>query len=146
MKKADVDSNLVRHLSELLNETGLTEIEYEKDGARIRVSRGGTVAAHAPAVAAAPVAQAAGTASAPQIHAGTAVKSPMVGTAYLSADPTSPPYVKVGDTVKEGQTLLIVEAMKVMNPIPAPKAGKIIKVLVANAQPVEFGEDLVVIE
>jgi acetyl-CoA carboxylase biotin carboxyl carrier protein len=145
-----VDSALVRELAELLGETGLTEIEVEDGDRRIRVARNVSVAA-APAVthaaAPAPVAAAAPAAAAPAAPAaatGTPVKSPMVGTAFLSSEPGSAPFVNVGDTVKAGETLLIVEAMKVMNPITAPTAGTIQAVLVGNGDPVEFDQPLVI--
>lgn len=146
-----VDVKLVRQLAELLNETGLTEIEVEEDDRKIRVARtvqsvavaAAPVAAPAaaPAVAPAPAAAPA----APADHPG-AVKSPMVGTAYLAASPEAAPFVSVGDSVKEGDTLLIIEAMKVMNPITAPRGGKVTQMLVANGQPVEFDQPLVVID
>ena len=145
----NIDTALVRELAELLNETGLTEIEVEDDDRRIRVARGGMVAstqvAAAP-MAAAPAAPtpAAPTAAPADAHAG-ALKSPMVGTVYLAAEPGAADFVKVGDSVKEGDTLLIIEAMKVMNPIAADKAGTIRAILVGNAQPVEFDQPLVVI-
>ncbi|PVM83827.1 acetyl-CoA carboxylase biotin carboxyl carrier protein [Caulobacter radicis] len=153
-----IDARLVRKLADILKDTGLTEIEVEHGGLKIRVARELTVApttyvaapapvaapVAAPAPAAAPVAEAA--APAPAAVRGDAVKSPMVGTAYLSPQPGADAFIKVGDTVSAGQTLLIVEAMKTMNPISAPKAGKIVEILVADAQPVEFGEPLVVIE
>jgi len=150
----NVDTGLVRELAELLAETGLTEIEVEDGERKVRVSRGGGVAAAPVAFPAAPPAPAAAApvpAAAPgesvatqSDHAG-ALKSPMVGTAYLSAEPGADPFVKIGDSVKQGDTLLIVEAMKVMNPIVADKAGTIEAVLVENAQPVEFDQPLVVI-
>ena len=148
-----IDSKLVRELAELLAETGLTEIEVEDGERKIKVSRGAVAAApavYAP-VPAAPVAAAtaptpaAETAPAAAQHDGHLLKSPMVGTAYLSAEPGAAPFVKVGDSVKAGDTLLIVEAMKVMNPITADKAGTIKSVLVENAQPVEYDQPLVVI-
>ena len=149
----NIDTAFVRELAELLAETGLTEIEVEDNDRKIRVARGGLVAA-APAVAApmpaaapaapAPTAEAPAAADAGASHA-DALKSPMVGTAYLAAEPGSPNFVKVGDSVKQGDTLLIIEAMKVMNPITADKAGTIKAVLVENAQPVEFDQPLVVI-
>ena len=147
-----IDVKLVRQLAELLDETKLTEIEVEDGSRKIKVARNLTVAAVAapvmaaapqPATAPAPVATAAPAAAA--MHAGT-VKSPMVGTAYLSADPESPAFVSVGSTVKEGDTLLIIEAMKVMNPITSPHAGKVTQILVGNVQPVEFDQPLVVVE
>ncbi|MBM0169157.1 acetyl-CoA carboxylase biotin carboxyl carrier protein [Altererythrobacter sp. C41] len=148
----DVDTGLVRELAELLAETGLTEIEVEDGDRKVRVSRGGGIAA-APVAFAAPAAATAAPAPAAapgepapaqDDHAG-ALKSPMVGTAYLAAEPGADPFVKVGDSVKQGDTLLIVEAMKVMNPIAADKSGTIKAILVENAQPVEFDQPLIVI-
>ena len=145
----NVDTSLVRELAEMLGETGLTEIEVEDGDRKIRVSRGGGVAmaaaAPAPMAAAAPAAPAAPAADAAPEVADTAgaIKSPMVGTVYLAAEPGAPDFVKVGDSVKEGQTLLIVEAMKVMNPITADKAGTVKAIHVENAQPVEFDQPLV---
>ncbi|AAK23858.1 acetyl-CoA carboxylase biotin carboxyl carrier protein [Caulobacter vibrioides] len=155
-----IDARLVRKLADILKDTGLSEIEVEHAGLKIRVARELTAApvnyvqaaapayAPAPAAASAPVAAAPAPAveAAPAAVRGDAVKSPMVGTAYLSPQPGADAFVKVGDTVAAGQTLLIVEAMKTMNPIAAPKAGKIVEILVEDAQPVEFGEPLVVIE
>ena len=149
----NVDTKLVRQLAELLDETGLTEIEVEDEGRKIRVARqiNGVVAAAPVAVAAAPAAAAAAPAAAApaetdlKSHPG-AVKSPMVGTVYLSAEPGSAPFIKEGAAVSAGDTLVIVEAMKVMNPIQAPKSGKVVKICVANEQPVEYDQPLVVIE
>ena len=142
-----IDSELVRQLAELLTETGLTEIEVEESGRKIRVSRGGGVAlaaAPAPAApAAAPAEAPAPAESAPAVEG--AIKSPMVGTAYLSSEPGAAPFVSVGDAVKPGDTLLIVEAMKVMNPITATQGGTVRAVLVENAQPVEYDQPLVVV-
>ncbi|HEY4942941.1 MAG TPA: acetyl-CoA carboxylase biotin carboxyl carrier protein [Rhizomicrobium sp.] len=141
-----VDAAAIRELAELLKETGLTEIEIEHNGARLRVSKqaGGTMMAAAPAAAsAAPVA-----AAAPVKAAGPnpgAVPSPMVGTVYASPEPGAPPFLKVGQTVKEGDTLFIIEAMKTMNPITAPRAGTISEICVSDAQPVEFGQTLCII-
>ncbi|MFM1960351.1 MAG: acetyl-CoA carboxylase biotin carboxyl carrier protein [Pseudomonadota bacterium] len=147
-----IDARLVRRLAGILNDTGLSEIEVEHDGLRIRVARTLTaaapvaVAAPLPApVAAAPAAETHAAAAAPAVAAGDAVKSPMVGTVYLQPQPDAPAFVKVGDTVSEGQTLMIVEAMKTMNPIPAPRAGKVLEILAVNGQPVEFGEPLAII-
>jgi acetyl-CoA carboxylase biotin carboxyl carrier protein len=148
----NVDSALVRELAELLGETGLTEIEVEDGDRKIRVSRAGGVAAYAaPApVMAAPAAPAAAPAAEAAPAAapvnGDAVKSPMVGTCYLAPEPGAADFIKVGQSVKAGETLLIVEAMKVMNAIPAPRAGMIAQILVGNADPVEFDQPLVVIE
>ncbi len=147
-QKSILDQMLVRELAELLTETGLTEIEIEREGTRVKVARNVTVAA-APAVTAAP---AGGAAAAPIIapvtdanHPGT-VHSPMVGTAFRAPEPGARPYVEVGDQVRQGDTLLIVEAMKTMNQIPAPRSGKVTKILVDDGQPVEYGEPLLIIE
>ena len=147
----DVDTALVRELAALLAETGLSEIEVEDGERKIRVARATAPAAaqivHAPSppAAAAPTpAPGAGDQSSAPETAG-ALTSPMVGTVYLAAEPGTPNFVSVGDQVKEGQTLVIIEAMKVLNPIAADKAGTIKAVLVDNAQPVEFGQPLVVI-
>ena len=151
----DVDISLVRQLAQVLDETHLTEIEVEDGDRRVRVARKVHAApqqvAYAPApMAAAPVTAAAPAAAAPEAPAAAsnanAVKSPMVGTAYLSAEPGAAPFVTVGKTVSAGDTLLIVEAMKVMNPIVAPAAGTVKAVLVENGQPVEFDQPLVVVE
>jgi acetyl-CoA carboxylase biotin carboxyl carrier protein len=146
------DARLVRKLADILTDTGLSEIEIEHEGLKIRVAKTLTAApvayAAAPMAAApAPMAAVAAPAAeaAPAAASGDAVKSPMVGTIYLQPQPEAPPFVKVGDTVTAGQTLMIVEAMKTMNPIPAPKAGKVVEILVADGQPVEFGEPLIVI-
>lgn len=138
---------LIRSLADLLNTTGLTEIELERKGVRVRVSRGGTVYATAPAPAhQAPAAPAAPAQPAVSAIPADAVKSPMVGTIYRAAQPGSPNFVEVGSEVKAGQTLLIIEAMKTMNQIPAPRAGKITQIYVQNGSPVEYGEALVLIE
>jgi len=146
MSKFDIDEALIRKLAKLLKETGLTEIEYETDDARIRVNSGatGAVVAAAPAAAAPAAALAPAPANADAPAAGS-VSSPMVGTAYLSPEPNAAAFVKVGDRVAKGQTILIIEAMKVMNPIPAPHAGTVTQILVQDGQPVEFGEPLMVI-
>jgi len=147
-----IDSRLVRKLADILNETGLSEIEVEHGDLKIRVARAPATVAYAPAAApvyaAQPAApqQAADAPAAKARPAGDQVKSPMVGTVYLQPQPDSPPFVKLGDTVSAGQTLMIIEAMKTMNPVPATKAGKIVEILVGDAQPVEFGEPLVIIE
>ena len=150
-----IDARLVRKLADILTDTGLSEIEVEHGGLKIRVAKTLTAAPVQYAAAPAPVsyapapAAAAPAADTPAPSAavrGDAVKSPMVGTFYLQPSPDAPKFVKVGDTVTAGQTLMIVEAMKTMNPIPAPKAGKVVEVLVEDGQPVEFGEPLVVIE
>ena len=150
----DFDKEMIRELAGLLRETELNEIELERDGFRVRVSRG---CAGAPAVTAAPAAQAVPAAAPapaaqetpaaddPSSHPGV-VKSPMVGTAYRAPAPGAAPFVEVGASVKKGQTLLIVEAMKTMNQIPAPRAGVVKAILVEDGQPVEFDEPLMVIE
>jgi acetyl-CoA carboxylase biotin carboxyl carrier protein len=144
MPKFDVDDALVRKLAALLTDTGLTEIEYEVGEQRIRVSRGGvTSIAAAPAPSAAT--SAAAPAATPEGPPAGAVTSPMVGTAYASAEPGATPFVKVGDKVSKGQTLLIIEAMKVMNPIPAPHGGTVLNILFGDGRPVEYGEVLLVV-
>jgi len=147
MPKFDVDDALVRKLAALLTDTGLTEIEYEAGEQRIRVSRGGgtTVVATTPAGPAAGAALAAAPTAAPEGPPAGAVTSPMVGTAYASAEPGATPFVKVGDKVSKGQTLLIIEAMKVMNPIPAPHGGTVLNILFGDGRPVEYGEVLLVV-
>ena len=148
MPKLDIDEALIRKLADLLKETGLNEIEYESGQQRIRVNRGqahgallaSTVAA--PAALAAPSAPPAAVAEGPPAGA---VTSPMVGTAYLAAEPGAAPFVKVGDLVKAGQTLLIIEAMKVMNPIAAPQGGTVSDIMISDGRPVEFGEVLMVV-
>ena len=151
--KSDTPSSgadLVRELAAILNETGLSEIEVERDGQRVRVAK--TLSASLVQTVAAPPAAAAPTSHAPapsvepeSARAGETVTSPMVGTVYLQPAPGTPPFVKIGDSVTAGQTLLLIEAMKTMNPISAPKAGTVLEMLVLDAQPVEFGEPLVVI-
>ncbi|MAL87483.1 MULTISPECIES: acetyl-CoA carboxylase biotin carboxyl carrier protein [Brevundimonas] len=157
---AEIDTTLVRQLADILKETELSEIEVERGELKIRVARELTVAAGpvtyaaAPAPAAAPSPAAAAAPAAPMpsdpativARSGEEVKSPMVGTVYLQASPEAPPFVNIGDKVKKGQTLLIVEAMKTMNPIQAPRDGVVADVLVGDAQPVEFGEPLVLLE
>jgi acetyl-CoA carboxylase biotin carboxyl carrier protein len=142
-KKPGIDAEAIRELSELLAETGLTEIEIEHNGARIRVSRAAGVAV-ATAAAAVPAAAAPATSAGSGPHPG-AVPSPMVGTVYLAPEPGKPNFVKVGQSVKEGDTLFIVEAMKTMNPITAPRGGTITEISVANGQPVEFGQTLLIL-
>jgi acetyl-CoA carboxylase biotin carboxyl carrier protein len=150
-----IDARLVRRLADILTETGLSEIEVEHSGLKIRVAKTLTAApmqvmqaaspiAHAP-LAVAGAAPAAHAEPAPARASGDEVKSPMVGSVYLQPEPGAEPFVKVGDSVTAGQTLMIIEAMKTMNPIPAPKAGKIVAILVEDGQPVEFGEPLAVI-
>ena len=139
-----VDAAAIRELAELLKETGLTEIEIEHNGARLRVSKqsGGTATAAAQAPVAAPAAPAPAKPSGPNPGA---VPSPMVGTVYFAPEPGAKPFITVGQSVKEGDTLFIVEAMKTMNPILAPRGGMISEICVNDAQPVEFGQTLVVI-
>ena len=145
-ERFNIDSKAVKELAELLNETGLTEIEYEVDAGRIRVAKHpAPVAAAAPAPAVVAAVPAAPVAVTPKDHPG-AVKSPMVGTVYLAPSPGAATFVKAGDTVAKGDTLLIIEAMKVMNPIRAPQAGRIVQVIVNDAEPVEFGTVLAIIE
>jgi acetyl-CoA carboxylase biotin carboxyl carrier protein len=149
-----IDARLVRELAAILNETGLSEIEVEREGLKVKVAKTLTAAtaiyAQAPAapLAVGPAASSAAGGTGPgaeAARAGDVVKSPMVGTVYLQPEPGSPAFASVGDEVSEGQTLLLVEAMKTMNPITAPRAGRILEFLVADAQPVEYGEPLVVI-
>jgi acetyl-CoA carboxylase biotin carboxyl carrier protein len=144
-----IEADLVRQLAELLNQNDLTEIEVEDGDRKIVVKRGLAVAAPAPA----PVAQAAAPAASPAPPAPTspanhpgAVKSPMVGTVFLAGEPGARPFVAPGETVKQGDTLLIIEAMKVMNPIVAPRAGTVSQILVVDAQPVEFDQPLVILD
>jgi acetyl-CoA carboxylase biotin carboxyl carrier protein len=148
----NVDAKLVRQLAEMLADTGLTEIEVADGDRSIRVARGAVAAAPVTAVAATPIAvpaeapaAAASPAPAPAADLSNALRSPMVGTAYLFPEPGADPFVKVGDKVKAGDTLLIVEAMKVMNPIVAAKDGTVQQILVENAQPVEYDQPLAVI-
>jgi acetyl-CoA carboxylase biotin carboxyl carrier protein len=143
-----IDSDLVRTLAALLEETGLTEIEYAVGDRRIRVARNGVALAPAAGVPAAPApaeAPPAPSAVAPVDHPG-AVKAPMVGTAYIAPQPDQPPFVKLGDKIEEGRVLLIIEAMKVMNQIRAPKAGRVAEILIADGTPVEYGQVLMVVE
>jgi len=148
--KSIVDHELIHELTKLLDETGLTEIEIEQDGRRVRVARGAT-ASPAPAAVRVEVASSQPT---PEMtatsvdlskHPGV-VASPMVGTAYAAPEPGAKPFIDVGSKIKAGDTLLIVEAMKTMNQIPAPRAGTVIQILFEDGQPVEFGEPLVIIE
>ena len=148
-KNKNLDKELIRELAELLKETDLSEVEIEREGLRVRVARNLTVSAMpAMAPAAAPISGGAegkaGSGDAAN-HPG-AVPSPMVGTAYRAPEPGAPAFVEVGSKVSEGQTLMIVEAMKTMNHIPAPRSGTVTAILVEDGQPVEFGEPLVVIE
>ena len=148
-KTSTIDQDLIRQLALMLTETDLSEIEVEHADLRIRVARNITVAPQAYQVAAAvappAAAPAASAEAAPINHAGV-VPSPMVGTAYRSPEPGARAFVEIGDSVKEGQTVLIVEAMKTMNQIPSPRAGTVKAILVADGQPVEYGEPLLIIE
>ena len=148
--KDEPELDIIRSLAQILNETGLSEIEMERKGVKLRVARSIMAAGHAPMVHHAPPAPAPAVAPAPAKaaggdHPGT-VKSPMVGTVYMSSAPGSPPFVAIGAEVAQGQTLLIIEAMKTMNQIPAPRAGRVTHIFVDNGHPVEYGEPLVVIE
>jgi acetyl-CoA carboxylase biotin carboxyl carrier protein len=146
-----VDTDLVKRLAEMLDENDLSEIEVEDNGRRIVVKRKLSVAPAPPAAAAAPARATAPAApaaepEAPARDAAGTVRSPMVGTVFLSAEPSAPPFVSVGDKVAEGDTLLIIEAMKVMNPIVAPRAGTVRQILVQDAQPVEYEQPLAIID
>ncbi|MGO7210190.1 acetyl-CoA carboxylase biotin carboxyl carrier protein [Rhizobium ruizarguesonis] len=153
-KKSGIDQALIRDLANILNETDLTEIEVEQDDLRIRVSRAGTpqyvqapIAAPAfAAPAATAAAAAAAPVAAPSRNPANVVNAPMVGTVYMAPAPGARPFIEVGATVKEGQTLIIIEAMKTMNQIPSPKSGKVTEILVDDGHPVEYGQALVVIE
>jgi acetyl-CoA carboxylase biotin carboxyl carrier protein len=153
-KKNGIDKGLIRDLANILNDTDLTEIEVEQDDLRIRVSRAGATQYVQAPIAAAPAFAAAAPAAAPAAVAApvaaadnkNAVTAPMVGTAYLAPAPGSRNFIEVGATVKEGQTLLIIEAMKTMNQIPSPRSGKVTEILVNDAQPVEYGQPLVIVE
>lgn len=146
-----VDASAIRELAELLDATGLGEIEIEQGGRRIRVARAGAVGHVTPS---APVPVMSERVAVPETaveqpvrktDAEGAVLSPLVGTVYVAPEPGKPPFVKIGDSVREGETLLIVEAMKTMNPITAPKAGVVKEICVSDAQPVEFGQTLIVL-
>ncbi|HZQ13168.1 MAG TPA: acetyl-CoA carboxylase biotin carboxyl carrier protein [Pseudolabrys sp.] len=146
-----VNHELIHELTKLLDETGLTEIEIEQDGQRVRVARGAAVAPTTviAAARATPAPQPVGESAAAPLDAAKhpgVVASPMVGTAYVAAEPGAKPFIEVGSKVKAGDTLLIIEAMKTMNQIPAPRAGTVIQILFEDGQPVEFGEPLVIIE
>lgn len=148
--KPNFDRDLIRDLAALLDETGLTEIEIEQDKIRVRVAR--SIAVQPVDLPPPPPPRSeptppppAGQSGDPTSHAG-AVLSPMVGSAYRAAEPGGKPYVEVGDTVSEGETILIVEAMKTMNQIPAPRAGTVVRIMVEDGHPVEYGEPLMIIE
>ncbi len=147
-KPDPLEGKLIRDLAAILEETGLSEIEIEKAGLRLRVAR--NIQMVATAVSAAPAAAVTPAGSAPRPtdlsgHPGL-VASPMVGTAYVASSPGASPFVKIGDMVTEGQTLLIIEAMKTMNQIPSPRSGRVTQIIISDGQPVEFGEPLMVIE
>ncbi|MBV2185345.1 MAG: acetyl-CoA carboxylase biotin carboxyl carrier protein [Rhizobium sp.] len=153
-KKSGIDQALIRDLANILNDTDLSEIEVEQDDIRIRVSRAAPQMMAMPQMAyqqvaapqaAAPAAAAVVSAEPARNHANT-VNAPMVGTVYLAPAPGARPFVEVGSIVKEGQTLLIIEAMKTMNQIPAPRSGKVVEIVVEDGRPVEYGEPLIVIE
>jgi acetyl-CoA carboxylase biotin carboxyl carrier protein len=150
--KSAIDKEMIRDLARLLDETGLGEIEIEQEGLKVRVARPAApslhlpaAAVHAPAVTAGALALEARKATDAASHPGV-VKSPMVGTAYCAPAPNAPPFVEPGGEVKEGQIILIIEAMKTMNQIPAPRSGRVTEILVTDGQPVEYGEPLLVIE
>lgn len=148
--KNEIDEELVKNLTRLLEENNLTEIEYGRDGWHIRVGRGGGVTVSESRRGSLDADTSPGAAPGPDASSAAdnpnAVTSPMVGVVFTSSDPETPPFVKVGDSVTEGQTLLLIEAMKVFNPITAPRAGKITQILITNGAPVEFGEPLLVLE
>ena len=148
-EKLAIDPDIVRELARLLDETGLSEIEFERDGQRVRVARQAQPSAPAPArlavVADAPLAAGEPGPLDPAKHPGV-VTSPMVGTAYRAPEPGAKPFIEVGSTVEAGATLLVIEAMKTMNQIPAPRSGTVVQILFEDAQPVEFGEPLLIIE
>ena len=147
--KSAIDHDLIRELAKLLDETGLTDLEIEQAGLRVRVGRQAhpVAVAHAPAPpVSAPAPLAAVPLSADPAKNPGAVSSPMVGTAYMGAAPGAKPFVEIGTRVKSGDTLMIIEAMKTMNQIPAPRAGTVIQILIEDGRPVEFGEPLMIIE
>jgi len=141
----NIDSSVIRELADLLTETGLTEIEIEQNGSRLRVARQVTASYVSEGPRSAAPAPSSGEAPKAKGPAPGTVPSPMVGTIYLAPEPGKPPFVKVGDKVNEGDTLLIVEAMKTMNPIQAPRSGTITDICVKDAEPVEFGQPLLII-
>ncbi|MDZ7601142.1 MAG: acetyl-CoA carboxylase biotin carboxyl carrier protein [Hoeflea sp.] len=155
-RKPSIDQDLIRDLANILNETDLTEIEIEQDDLRVRVSRAGTpqmihapIAQHhapAPGAQGQPAAPSAEAMAAAVTRTANTVTAPMVGTVYMSPAPGAKPFVEVGQMVKEGQTILIIEAMKTMNQIPAPRSGKVVDVLVTDGHPVEYAEPMIVIE
>ena len=144
-RKIVIDPELIGELTKLLESNNLTEIEVQRGDQRVRVARGGTVYASS-APAAAPAASATPAAPTDQARNPGVVSSPMVGTVYWAPEPGAKPFIEEGSVVAAGQTILIVEAMKTMNAIPAPRAGKVTKILVEDGQPVEFGEPLIILE
>ena len=147
-KKSKIDANIVRQLADLLDETGLNEIEYGTDEWHLRVAKTGTNSTTVPVVTTSIVAEPISVVDDSESHANHpgVIISPMVGTAYISPDPESPPFVKVGDTILEGDTLVLIEAMKVYNPIKAARSGTVTRVFINNGTPIEFGEPLMIIE
>ncbi len=146
--KFDIDRDLIKKIAELLNETGLTEIEFESTGKRIRVVKGTSLPSlaepvHTSITTTNPLSNEKDDA---EERVGTAVTSPMVGTVFLSPEPGAAPFIKVGDTISEGQTVMLIEAMKTYNPVRAAKSGRILRILVKDSTPVEFGEELLLIE
>ena len=146
--KFDVDPDLVRKLAELLGETGLSEIEYESTGRRIRVVRqiGGAAVVSVGAAASAATSKAPDAGDLPAQRKGTPVLSPMVGTVFASPEPGAEPFIRVGDTITEGQTVMLIEAMKTYNPVRATASGRVVQILVGDSTPVEFGEELLLVE
>ncbi len=143
--KLAIDEDLIRELTRLLDETGLSEIEIEQDGMRVRVGRGGGAGARSPAAASVSTPAPAAAPVDLSKHPGV-VASPMVGTAYLGPEPGAKPFVEIGSKVKAGDTLLIIEAMKTMNQIPAPRAGTVTQILVEDGHPIEYGQPLMIVE
>ena len=143
--KNEIDENLVRNLTRLLEENNLTEIEYGRDGWHIKVGRGGVTVSESRRGTLEP-GDVPGEDTAPGIDTANAITSPMVGVVFTASDPETPPFVNAGDEVTEGQTLLLIEAMKVFNPITAPRSGNVTKILITNGAPVEFGEPLLILE
>jgi len=146
MTKTSIDADAIRQLASLLDETGLNELEYDSGSFRVRLSRGATVV-HAAAPVAGPAAPAAAAAvpASPADHPG-AVKAPMVGVTYNAPEPGAAPFIQPGQMVTEGQTIMLIEAMKTFNPVRAPRSGKVTAILVTDGQPVEYGEPLAIIE
>jgi len=146
MAKFEVNEDLVRKLANLLHETAHNEIESDVNNHSIRVAKNAGVATFAAPVASAAPAAPAASAGGPEAIPAGAITAPMGGTVYVAGEPGAPPFVKVGDAIREGQTLLIIEAMKVMNPLASPRAGTVKQIMISDGQPVEYGEPLMVIE